>query len=511
MARDDFPLSVRNKLRDRVLHRCSKPGCRVPTSAPQDEDGLTNVGKAAHICAASPGGPRYDEKMTPNERKAFSNGIWLCAIHADEIDRDVAIHTPKLLKEWKRQAEAAAKSELGKVLPKASDATDLVALTLTGMSKQFLPNAIRQVHEGSAQVLAAADPRFDVVSRHDPVRGTSFQVNAKENVKLAMLVGGDDAQVAAAGYAALLETGHGFEIDSKNVDFRGSPLFQVIQEMAGEDGAMLRFSPHGKDVVFKLSATEPSTGNKIFLDDMQGKLTTGTKSCCLKGEAMNGMLSLTADASHDGERSRIQLLVCTERWVSCELTQLPWFRKIASFVDAIANEWLIDLTVELDGEPVLGLKLDLDPSEFQPLAYVISYIRLAKELSEFLDVPIVYDVNCTVTGSSYEDLEAGVKNISGYYMELDSLTFPLPGSCVITGTDLEQLVGKTIVADDFEAFEQKQITVFGQLIELPQIRRVLNGGLMEVLSLEGGIASFRLHRGPGMTLFSHYDHLIQTH
>lgn len=508
MARDDFSLRVRNKLRDRVLHRCSKPGCRVPTSAPHDEDGLTNVGNAAHICAASPGGPRYDESMTPNERKAFSNGIWLCAIHAAEIDRDIDSHPPHLLKEWKRQAEAAAKSELGRALPKASDATDLLAMTLTGMPRQFLPNAIRQVHEASAQVLANADRRFDIVSRHSPEHGTSFQVNAKEDVKLALRVGGQDAQVAAAGYAALMETGHGFELDVKNVGFEGSPLFQVIQEMVGQDGGRLRFSPHGQDVVFKLCATEPSTGNKIFLDDMQGKLTSGTKSCRLQGEAMNGMLSLTADANHDGQRSRIQLLLSTERWVSCEVARLPWFNKIASFVDAVANAWLIDLTVEMDGEPMAGMKLDLDPGEFQPLTYVISYIRLAKKLSEFLSVPIGYEVNCTISDTSYADLEAGVENICGYYMDLDTITFPLPGTCVITAPHVDRLVGQTIAADDFEAFEQKRILVFGQTVELPKIRRLLNGGRIEVLSIKGGIASVQVHRAPGMTVFSHYEKFI---
>lgn len=102
MARDDFKQSTIKRLRDRVAHRCSNPSCRVATSAPQDEDGVTNVGKAAHICAASPGGARFDAGMTSNERKAFSNGIWLCAIHADEIDRDFNTYPVELLKAWKK-------------------------------------------------------------------------------------------------------------------------------------------------------------------------------------------------------------------------------------------------------------------------------------------------------------------------------------------------------------------------------------------------------------------------
>ena len=31
---------------------------------------IINIGVAAHICAAAPGGPRYDSAMTEEERKS---------------------------------------------------------------------------------------------------------------------------------------------------------------------------------------------------------------------------------------------------------------------------------------------------------------------------------------------------------------------------------------------------------------------------------------------------------
>jgi hypothetical protein len=40
------------------------------------------VGEAAHISAAAPGGKRYDSSLTPEERRAPSNGIWLCELCA---------------------------------------------------------------------------------------------------------------------------------------------------------------------------------------------------------------------------------------------------------------------------------------------------------------------------------------------------------------------------------------------------------------------------------------------
>lgn len=85
--RDDFTPKVIERLRARVGFRCSHPDCRVPTSGPgEGELDVAHFGRAAHITAAAPGGPRYDETLTREQRRSISNAIWLCANHADEID-----------------------------------------------------------------------------------------------------------------------------------------------------------------------------------------------------------------------------------------------------------------------------------------------------------------------------------------------------------------------------------------------------------------------------------------
>jgi hypothetical protein len=63
--RDDFPTLIKEMLAKRVGYRCSNPGCRKPTSGPQEDPSkAVNVGVAAHITAASPNGPRYDPSLT---------------------------------------------------------------------------------------------------------------------------------------------------------------------------------------------------------------------------------------------------------------------------------------------------------------------------------------------------------------------------------------------------------------------------------------------------------------
>ncbi|WP_199554843.1 NACHT domain-containing protein [Sandaracinobacteroides hominis] len=85
---------------------CSFPSCRTLTvGATADGDGVINIGTAAHICAAAPGGPRYDEKMTPAERSSAKNGIWMCRDHGKAIDSDVQEFTVERLREWKELAQ----------------------------------------------------------------------------------------------------------------------------------------------------------------------------------------------------------------------------------------------------------------------------------------------------------------------------------------------------------------------------------------------------------------------
>lgn len=106
--RDEFSASTRRTLLLRVAGLCSKPECRkmtlVPTSEYPGSIGIT--GRAAHITAATVNGPRYDAQMTKEERRSATNGIWLCAVCADLIDKDNGReYSVPLLKSWKHNAE----------------------------------------------------------------------------------------------------------------------------------------------------------------------------------------------------------------------------------------------------------------------------------------------------------------------------------------------------------------------------------------------------------------------
>ena len=93
----------------RAGYLCSDPACRRPTiGATSDGESEINLGVAAHICAASPEGPRYDEEMTRTERRSAANGIWMCQLHGKSIDSKDPKYTVDLLREWKHTAQREA-------------------------------------------------------------------------------------------------------------------------------------------------------------------------------------------------------------------------------------------------------------------------------------------------------------------------------------------------------------------------------------------------------------------
>lgn len=94
--RDDFKKSDIEILSKRASYICSNPDCRNLTIAASvlDESKFTYIGVAAHITAASVGGPRYDDTLSSEERSSITNGIFLCGNCSIMIDKNNGIDYP---------------------------------------------------------------------------------------------------------------------------------------------------------------------------------------------------------------------------------------------------------------------------------------------------------------------------------------------------------------------------------------------------------------------------------
>jgi tetratricopeptide (TPR) repeat protein len=144
MSRDDFPSSVLRRLAQRAGHRCSNPECRRDTSGPASiREAAVNIGVAAHITAASKGGPRFDETLTSAQRASIANAIWLCQSCGKLIDNDELLFTKEVLGTWKASAELQARLRL-ETPARPQDANEpILLLPSTDASVSWLPFSAR--------------------------------------------------------------------------------------------------------------------------------------------------------------------------------------------------------------------------------------------------------------------------------------------------------------------------------------------------------------------------------
>jgi hypothetical protein len=113
--REDFSQRTIEIVAKRAGFICSWPNCNERTVGPgTPQDKVVNIGVAAHINAASPGGPRYNPQQNRAERTSLNNAIWLCQDHAKLADSDPTKYYAKLLQQWKQEHEERIGEMVGK-------------------------------------------------------------------------------------------------------------------------------------------------------------------------------------------------------------------------------------------------------------------------------------------------------------------------------------------------------------------------------------------------------------
>jgi hypothetical protein len=113
-VRAEFSAASRKVIADRAGYQCSVLNCGRLTIGPGVGLRQTvNIGIAAHIYAASPGGPRGTGGLSDTERSEPENGIWCCSAHGKSIDSDEGrIFSAPQLRAWKRLHEARKAAEV---------------------------------------------------------------------------------------------------------------------------------------------------------------------------------------------------------------------------------------------------------------------------------------------------------------------------------------------------------------------------------------------------------------
>ena len=82
-------------------NQCANPKCATVLI---NANG-TLVARVCHIKAAQPGGPRFDEKLTRDQRRAAENLILLCSTCHTLVDAEPANYSVRRLSNWKKKRE----------------------------------------------------------------------------------------------------------------------------------------------------------------------------------------------------------------------------------------------------------------------------------------------------------------------------------------------------------------------------------------------------------------------
>ena len=115
--RAEFSAKTRRVIAERAGYQCSVLNCgRLTVSAGPGNTSSMSTGMAAHIYAASPGGPRGTGGLTAAERSEPENGIWCCYSHGKAIDSvNGNAYSAVELKAWKRLHELRKSAEVAGV------------------------------------------------------------------------------------------------------------------------------------------------------------------------------------------------------------------------------------------------------------------------------------------------------------------------------------------------------------------------------------------------------------
>jgi hypothetical protein len=179
--RDEFLEKTKTAVALRANYHCSFRNCPQPTSGPSDESPLAvnMTGKAAHIHAAAsgPGARRYlpSPLMTTEQRKDITNAIWLCATHADLIDRDEVTYTAAVLRAMKAEHEANCAERQRNALSIGEAFPDLIAIgpdivfvgEFLGFEGEAWSFHLRSFVDGDVHALIEFSERYDQTVTND--------------------------------------------------------------------------------------------------------------------------------------------------------------------------------------------------------------------------------------------------------------------------------------------------------------------------------------------------------
>ncbi|NVJ61640.1 MAG: hypothetical protein HWE27_14690 [Gammaproteobacteria bacterium] len=393
--RHDFLKSTITTLRENVAGLCSNPDCRVLTVASvSDKDKTLNLGVAAHICAAAPGGPRYNPDQTKDERRAYENGIWLCSTCSRLIDDDSASYPVALLNSWKSQTIEYVRSNVGKqMLPKEEIETRAISETLNyvgGRDPASLFNKGAMAVKHFDKHLSQLDNRFSVQTNVINGNTQTLITPIAENVSVKVTMDHQTGRFFDSQLKEMRTSGKPVTIPTSSISFSGSKLFEAVTDGLGESGE-LRIEPHATKI--KLSLYAILNDKHLYLGEFNGKQYILENGLKFTAYAFNKFLKITM--FYDADRGALQynFVASVKQWDDKSLNKIPYFKRLLSAKDILLNGGILGVSIEFDEEHELNPfdEEKTPPLEtkrfFASIGELVHVVDCVKKLSSHFKLP----------------------------------------------------------------------------------------------------------------------------
>lgn len=458
MGRDNFSKRTIDILRSRVNNACSNFGCKIPTVGPgAAEDRVVKLGRACHINAAAPGGPRYDKRMTPEERKGLSNGIWLCNSCADLIDKDASAYPESLLRTWKKMAEQRARAEME-----------------NGKSSIDVFDTHPSMHGVALfSEISSIDPRFAYQLKIEHGKPPRIELNAKEPIELSFAATEGHETVVNEKMTELVDFGKPFILDRKSISISGSDLFTRF----GTDGT-LEFGNPGKETPCRVQLY---SGNDILIATIHavGNAWHGKKGLNIRLPLVGDMVlcEMYFEPVGNGQSITLEMKFNFVAWLGVSIYELSNYNWMEMIGKCASTNGYLKLDVKSESKWIPAIKrISLIEGPIKQIAYTIEVINIAKTFARTVGEVITFstrqtgDMDLLQIRALVDTLSKPIKH------DIDSIDWPIEVSGVTFLEDSTPPERGNLRLSESVSIQNAQL--FGQKISLPPRRYLINDAIM---------------------------------
>jgi ribosomal protein L37AE/L43A len=395
-SRDNFTKDTIDKLRRRAGNLCSNPECHKQTSEPQftNDEKTTDTGIAAHICAAASNGPRYDNSMSEKDRKHISNAIWLCSHCATKIDRESAVYSVQLLKQWKKIAENRLRENSNKKLYTEGEVNEKVTHSMFQSMGLNIPEkfkgSLTEIAKAINEYIRKLDPRVEVNysynngCNHFEIRPTELSKDDPISFKIIP----SDPEEHRRKLEDLFRHGKTVTFEVNEFTSNSDGLNLILPQKVANGRVTL-------DPSTKIKATvEIQDSDENTLISLEDNLFIGDSTFSFESQKYDGLVKFKIDKAPilaKEDRRETTMILNFQVWQNQDLLILKYFDQAYKLYKNLSKSDRFFVKIYVDGNEIFKSKNKVNDELFEGILTILHYTHHCRELCKILRLNICFD------------------------------------------------------------------------------------------------------------------------